>query len=170
MSMEKIKGKWSLFWIAIIIVLTVVVKLYSLHWPETKIAINGHNFHVLVANNSKHWQKGLGGRDDLGKYDGMLFFFNDTSQHAIVMRDMRFPIDIVWLKKGAIVDIAPNIAIEPGRTEEQYTIYMARDVSSMVLELPAGDAQKYGLKIGDRLTPNVNTTGDHTIIGGIFAQ
>jgi len=144
--------KWQLYLFGIIIIFTFCLKLYHVfYWPKINIKIGDKVLNVLLANNTKHWEKGLGGRDNLGSFDGMLFLFPDSRQHVFVMRDMKFPIDIVWFDKGAIVDIAPNLPIEPGKSEEELTLYPARDNSDRVLELPAGLAQKYSFKIGDKL-------------------
>lgn len=144
--------KWQLGVLGLIIIFTIGLKLYyAFYWPKATIKINNQVLNVLVANNIKHWQNGLGKFTDLGKYDGMLFVFPEVKQHVFVMRDMKFPIDIIWFKKGAIVDIAPNLPLEPGRTEEQLTLYPARDESDRVLEIPAGYAQKFNYKIGDKL-------------------
>ena len=144
--------KWQLYVIGLILIFTIGIKLYyAFYWPKASIKINNQVLNVLVANNIKHWQKGLGGRSNLGQYDGMLFVFPEAKQHLFVMRDMKFPIDIIWFNKGAIVDIAPNLPLEQGRTEEQLTLYPARDNSDRVLEMPAGSAQKFGYKIGDKL-------------------
>lgn len=135
----------------LIILAILGAKLYTFYWPKAEIVLGGARLKVLVANNYKHWQKGLGGRSELKNYDGMLFLFPETTQHIMVMRDMRFPIDIVWINHGAVVDIAPNVAIEPNKTKAEFTPYLARKDSNMVLEAPAGFAQKIGLKIGDIL-------------------
>lgn len=144
--------KWQLWFLGFILIFTIGLKIYhSFYWPKVAIKINNQVFNVLVANNLKHWEKGLGGRDDLGKYDGMLFLFPESKQHVFVMRDMKFPLDIIWFNKGSIVDIAPNLPTEPGKTEQELTLYPARDNSDRVLEIPAGLAEKYNLKIGDKL-------------------
>ncbi|MFA6424504.1 MAG: DUF192 domain-containing protein [Candidatus Magasanikbacteria bacterium] len=143
---------WQLVVIGLIIVFAVGLKLYyAFYYPKVSIKVNDKTLDVLVANNLKHWQKGLGGRNDLGKFDGMFFVFPEIKQHVFVMRDMKFPIDIIWFNKSAIVDIAPNVPIEPGVLEENLTIYPARDVSDRVLEMPAGSVEKYNFKIGDKL-------------------
>ncbi len=145
-------SKFHLFFWAIIIVLFVVLKLYyDFYWPTATVRIKNKDLSVSVANNFKHWEKGLGGRKDLGKYDGMLFVFPTVSQHVFVMRDMRFSIDIVWIKKGVVVDIAPSLPLEPNSTELQLTPYPARDDSDQVLELPSGTAQTLNLRLGDKV-------------------
>lgn len=152
-SGEKIQGKaWQYYLLGIIVLFSLGLKLYSaMYWPEANVKVNNENLKVLVANNYRHWQKGLGGRKNLGEYDGMLFVFPEVRQHTFVMRDMEFPIDIIWIKNGEIVDIAPNVPIEPGKTVSELLPYIARDESSLVLELPAGRAIELGLKIGDRI-------------------
>lgn len=144
--------KWHLYVIGLILVLSVFYKLYfTFYWPKLTITINDKALNVLVADNSKNWEKGLGGRKNLGKYDGMLFVFPEIKQHVFVMRGMEFPIDIVWFKNGRIVDIAPNLPIEPEKVEDDFVLYPARDDSDRVLELPAGSAEKFNFKIGDKL-------------------
>lgn len=144
--------RWHLFFLIGIIIISIGVKLYSLHWPTGLVNINGQELRVLVANTDRHLFQGLSNRDSLGDYDGMLFIFNRREQHTMVMRDMRFPLDMIWIDGEVIVDIAPELAPEPGRTETELTLYPGRAPSTMVLEVPAGFVAKYSLKIGDRVT------------------
>ena len=65
-------------------------------------------------------EKGLGERDALCKECGMLFVFDEPGQYAFWMKDMRFPLDIVWLSGDNVVFVAHNVQpdfsgiIEPG--------------------------------------------------------
>ncbi|PIY93378.1 MAG: hypothetical protein COY69_01975 [Candidatus Magasanikbacteria bacterium CG_4_10_14_0_8_um_filter_32_14] len=122
------------------------------HWPKAVVSLKGENLQVLIANSIYRQQKGLGGRASISPYDGMIFPFSTLDRHAFIMRDMNFPIDIIWLKKGEIVDYAPNVQIEPNHSEETYIRYTPRTDDDMVLELPAGWAQAHDLKIGDKMT------------------
>jgi uncharacterized membrane protein (UPF0127 family) len=143
---------WQVYILVLIILTTIGLKLYqSFYWPKAQIKINDKIILVLVADNFKHWQKGLGGRNSLGKYKGMLFIFPDIKRHVFVMRDMKFPIDIIWIKNNLIVDFASNVPTEYEKTEAELTPYLARADSDMVLELPAGTALNWGLKIGDKI-------------------
>lgn len=145
-------GKFQLIILGLIILFSFSLKLYyDYYWPKAQVKIVGQTLNVLVADNIKHWTKGLGGRKDLGQYDGMLFLFSTTEQHVFVMRDMQFPIDIVWIKNNEIVDMAPNVPLDPAKTEAELIPYAARDVSNRVLELPAGKVFNLGLKIGDKV-------------------
>lgn len=123
-----------------------------LYWPDARVSLKGQTLHVLVADSIYHQRKGLGNRASLSPYDGMVFPFGMLGRHVFAMRDMNFPIDIIWLKDGEVVDFAPNVQIEPEHTEESYIHYTARTDDNMVLELPAGWAIAHELKIGDKMT------------------
>ncbi len=144
--------RWHLLFLIGIIIISVGVKLYSLHWPTGLININGQQLRVLVADTDRHLFQGLSNRNSLGDYDGMLFIFNRREQHTMVMRDMRFALDMIWIDGEVIVDIAPELAPEPGRSEAELTPYPGRAPSTMVLEIPSGFVAKHSLKIGDRVS------------------
>ena len=146
---NKIKG-WHWIILFLIIISFFSLKLYSLHWPEAKIKLAEQELRVLVAKDSYHLIKGLGGRKDLGEYDGMVFIFGGMGKHAIVMRDMEFKIDIVWFKNGEVVDIAPDVPLDIS-SESNLKRYYPRIEANVVLELPAGWVDKNGVKIGDSI-------------------
>ncbi len=145
---------WHLILLILVVAISVGYKIYSSLWPKATLKIGGQEVRVLVANNYDHRLKGWSDRKNMGQYGGMLFVFPDRSDHAMVMRDMHFPLDIVWLDGNKIIDIAPSLQPEPGIPEEQLTIYRARAASTSVLELPAGFRDQYGLKIGDIIILN----------------
>lgn len=141
-------------WIAVGLIITVAIfyKLYTVYyWPKAIIRIGGEEFQVLVADNEKHRFRGWSGEKDMGKYGGMLLLFFEDSNHLIVMRDMNFPLDIVWLNDGVVVDIAKNVHPEPGVEEDDLTLYFTSYDSDAVLELPAGFKERTGLERGDRI-------------------
>ncbi len=149
MSNEK---RSNFFWILflIIIVGAGVLKLWqNYHWSSVFIEFGGKRMEVLVAKTIGQQYRGLGKRDDLGIYHGMLFVHSLPDKYGIVMRNMRFPIDIVWLNNGEIIDIAPNVPTEPGVPEAQLRVYRPRKPANMILELPAGWTTENGVKIGD---------------------
>ena len=127
------------------------VQLYRFYWPSATISMGGNELRVQIADNTYRQHKGLGGRDSLGDYDGMLFIFPSQAKYAFVMRDTRFPIDIIWLSSGQVVDIAPSVQPEPMASEADLKRYSPRKPANMVLETRAGWALEHGLKIGDQL-------------------
>jgi len=128
------------------------VWLWGRHVPKAVVELSGERLYVAVARTPAHMYKGLGGRESMDSIDGMIFLFAYSDRQVIVMRDMVFPIDIVWLDQGVVVDIAPSVPVEQGIPEADLRRYIPRKPANAVLELSAGWAVKHSLKIGDRLT------------------
>lgn len=147
---KEFKG-WHLIILLIVAAVAIVFKISSGIWPKATVQIGGQNIKVLVANNYTRWVEGWSNKKNMGDYLGMLFVFNDNRQHIMVMRGMRFSLDIVWLNNKVIVDIAPNAKPELGVVEDKLTQYFARGPSNMVLELPTGFTSQYNIKIGDKI-------------------
>lgn len=125
----------------------VILQIYNYRWPTAELRVGDQIITVQVAKTFRHQKKGLGGREQMN-VEGLLFPFDTSARHAIVMRNMEFPIDIVWLHNGVVVDIAANVPVEPDATEATLKRYYPRKEANAVLELPAGAIARYGLKIG----------------------
>ncbi|GEM_PF-324526 len=132
-----------------IVAISFVVWMFQDKMDVVTLEVKDERLQVLVASTFQQQYRGLGGRESLGEYDGMLFPFGYEGRHAIVMRDMRFPIDIVWLRYNEVVDIAPMVPIEPDESEHALFRYTPRTDATTVLELEAGRASELGLRIGD---------------------
>ena len=67
------------------------------------------------------------------------------------MKEMQFPLDFVWISEGCtVVDITPSVpAPSPGTTLSQLPTYASGAPAAYNLELNAGEAEEYGLAIGD---------------------
>lgn len=65
---------------------------------------------VEIAMSPTEKQKGLSGRNFMGKNSGMLFVFSQPGIYRFWMKDMKFPIDIIWLDENLrIINIEKNI-------------------------------------------------------------
>ncbi len=132
--------------VGVMLLSSVLLWFFQWGYSTEKIIFKDQPLHVLLAKNPKQWYKGLGGRQDLGNFDGMLFLFPFYEKHAFVMRDMEFSLDIIWFSGGTVVDMAPNVPVFP-----QDRPYIPRIEANAVLELPAGWIDRYDVKIGDTL-------------------
>lgn len=148
--MKKKKNLFGIIFLALFFTSAIGLGIWQQILPTRYITLAGDELYVQVAKYPHHQYRGLGGRDSLGAYDGMLFTYTYPDQHGIVMRDMRFSIDIIWLNGDTVVDIAKNVPIEPGREESELTPYWPRVKATNVLEVAAGWSDSVGLKIGDR--------------------
>ena len=152
MKNNKTIKSWHLIFLFAIVIFSIFLKFYQNHFSDTVVILNGQKLNVLIAETIYQQHKGLGGRGSLKPYDGMIFPYGIPTKPTMVMRDMEFPIDIVWLYDGEVVDIAPNLPIEPNTPEGYLTMYYPRKQANLVLELPAGWSNRNKLKIGDKLT------------------
>lgn len=145
--MFKLPKSFHVVIFVVLILSFVFLSIWNRGFDKIDVQLKGERLHLLHAETREERMKGLGGRETLGEFDGMLFTFTAPGRHAIVMRDMKFSIDIVWLHNGKVVDIAPSVPVE----ENQKTLhpYFPRTEANVVIELPAGWAAAHGLRIGD---------------------
>lgn len=116
--------------------------------PEGWVEIRGHRVAVEIAEERAEQAKGLGDRDSLPWGHGMYFVYDQPGFYSFWMKGMRFPIDIVWLRDGRIVDLHTNVPFEPGGNGP--TIRPS-SLANAVLEVPAGYAVARGWRVGDRV-------------------
>lgn len=65
---------------------------------------------VEVLNTDAERIKGLSGRSEIGDADGLLFVFPKADYHGIWMKDMKFPIDIIWISEDwKVIGIDKNV-------------------------------------------------------------
>ena len=112
-----------------------------------QLTLIGHQITVERAVTLAEQQHGLAGRDTIAPDRGMLFLYDDPLVPTFWMKDMRFPIDIVWLRSGKVVGIESNLPADDGAQ----TYHPASEVDA-VLELAAGQAQNLGLVPGSPVT------------------
>lgn len=100
--------------------------------------LGGNKINIEVVSSPLATYRGLSGRDYLASNTGMLFVFNDYDKRQFVMRDMNFPIDIIFIKDGIVKEIKCDC---PPEGSEPKVIYESSDAVDMVLEVPAGYAK-----------------------------
>jgi hypothetical protein len=105
---------------------------------------------VRVADTPEKRYLGLSDTESLGPREGMLFVHDAEGQHAYVMRDMAFPLDIVFVAADGTVTTIHHATLPPeGTSESDLTRY--RGEGRYVLELPLGTTNETGLDAGDRV-------------------
>lgn len=98
---------------------------------------------VELARTSQEIEQGLSNRDTLGS-GGMLFILPQEMKPAFWMKDMRFPLDFIWIRTNSIVDLTRNVPISP-----PLTTYMPSSSVTYVLEVPAGFIDQHNIHLGD---------------------
>lgn len=120
---------------------------------QPQAIINDKTLNLLVVKESKDIEIGLSNRDSLPKDQGMLFIFEKEGIYPFWMRNMKFPIDIIFIKGDKVVKIFDNVK-PPQSPDEDIPIYKPESPSDKVLEINAGQAKEFGIKVGDSIQFN----------------
>jgi uncharacterized membrane protein (UPF0127 family) len=105
-----------------------------------------------LADTKDKQEKGLSGRESMPPDTGMLFIFPEPSAPGFWMKEMLFPIDIIWLNADKeVVEVLPNV--DPSTYNEvDPEIFTPLEPIKYVLEVNAGMAEANGIVLGDALT------------------
>ena len=113
------------------------------------VQIAGQNIKVDLALTPVEQEQGLSGRQSLAENEGMLFVFESPGKYQFWMKDMNFPIDMIWLNEnGKVVYIKRNASSE--LYPETYGPGPNDGNAKFVLEVVSGFSDKNNLKVGDR--------------------
>ena len=100
---------------------------------------------VAVADTEDERAIGLSGRETLAATEGMLFVFEESAYHAIWMKDMRFPIDVIWIdERLRVVDITRDL--QPDSYPRQFEPSVP---ARFAIEVSANYAEAFGIRVGD---------------------
>lgn len=116
---------------------------------KAEIKIGKAVINVDIAYTQEEQYKGLSGREFLKENEGMIFIYKSYKIPSFVMRDMKFSIDIIWIRDNVIVDISKNLPLPvPGKPLIEY-----KPISDInrVLEVLAGFTDRGKIQIGDTL-------------------
>jgi len=118
---------------------------------KKEITINAKKILVEIAQTDSKRAKGLSDRDSLDQNEGLLFTFdNKNVRPAFWMKDMRFPIDIIWIKEGKITEIAKSVPVpKKGTADKNLTLYTPKEDIDYVFEVNAGFCDRENIKVGD---------------------
>lgn len=114
----------------------------------TVVTIDGQNFTAEIAKTPLEQQMGLSGRSSLENNSAMIFIFNSSNRQSFWMKDMKFPLDIIFINNKKIVFIAQNQP-PPKSATQAPPIIQPNMLSNAVLEINAGLSQQYHFKVGD---------------------
>jgi septum formation protein len=114
---------------------------------QERVCVRQACYTVDVVRTDEARRQGLMSRPGLEQGKGMFFIFDSEAVYPFWMKNMLFSIDIIWLDKNKhVVHIATDVP--PCRTEP-CPVYTPSVRAMYVLEVPAGDAARYGIQLGD---------------------
>lgn len=118
-----------------------------LNFDEGKVYVNNKEISVNIANTDELRLLGLSFTEEINENQGMIFIFDVASRYGFWMKDMNYPIDIIWIDKNyKIVSLTENFSPDtfPKLVYPDYPV-------KYVLEVKAGFIENNNLKIGDNI-------------------
>lgn len=144
-------NKRALYIIFAIIAIATIVGIVGNKNSVEQACVEETCFNVEIANTLQEKQTGLSNRDFLSQNDGMLFPYISGEVPGFWMKDMRFPLDIIWISSrsygyevsGIVKDIQPCVSVGecPAVFPNEEIFY--------VLEINSGLSDTYDFRSGD---------------------
>lgn len=117
------------------------------------IAFGANEYSVEIADTDTTREQGLSGRTSLEYGRGMLFVFEKPQKVYFWMKDMLFPIDMIWIdESGKVVHLEKSVS--PSTYPDSFN---ADKPVKYVLELAAGESDRIGLQIGNIMNFSKNS-------------
>jgi uncharacterized membrane protein (UPF0127 family) len=101
-------------------------------------------FEVSIADSEEERLQGLSGTSSLPPNTGKLFIFENPGIYGFWMKDMNFPIDIVWIDESFAI-----VGINEGATPESFPeVFFPPKAVQYVLEINSGASRENNLSVG----------------------
>ncbi len=145
--------KWVIKIFFVLIAITIIVLFFPKKVTHIEYVCDkcvtaniGENIFFLKKSETQTEKtKGLSGVIKMGENYGMLFIYNNPDKYGIWMKDMNFPIDIIWLDaEKKVIDIKENAL-----PESFPNVFYPQSPATYIIELNAGTAEKEKINIGD---------------------
>lgn len=158
---KKINFKSTLPYTILFLIVFIVLSLFYVNYLESKSTgelssynkviwqVGGKSIDLEIANTPSERYLGLSGRREICLNCGMLFSFPKKEEQSFVMRNMNFPLDIIFIADEKIVKIYHNL--EPEGSDPQ-KVYSSEGPVDFVVELRGARARDLNLEEGDEIT------------------
>ncbi len=115
---------------------------------DHSVILQGKRFDVRVADTPETRELGLSYFRSLPANQGMIFLFDRADRYAFWMKGMRFPLDVVWLKKSTgnkyrVIGYESNV-----RPETYPAVFTTPEPADAFLELNAGTLERMSNILG----------------------
>ena len=116
-------------------------------YQRVNITVNNQLLITDVSATNEQRTRGLTVKNALAENEAMLFVFDNEAKHKFWMKDMKFPIDIIWIGRDKTVLDIEN-SLQPCNSVLLCSTYEPDGDSLYVLETVGGFAQKHGIVKG----------------------
>ena len=117
------------------------------------VSIGEATYAVDLAVLPEERQQGLSGRESMPLDSGMLFVFEEDRVLQFWMKEMHFPLDIIWIDaQCSLLEVATNVPTPPPNAgNDDIPREHSPSPARFVLEVNAGEAARNGLQAGDQI-------------------
>lgn len=133
--------------IALLIFLFLFLILFPLkekNTTKTSVCIEKTCINAEIADTPEKRQLGLMYREKLNEKSGMLFVFPEENYHAFWMKNMKFPIDIIWIDGNYRI---VHIEKDAQPCIELCKSYFPKEKAKYVLEVSANFTEREGIRV-----------------------
>lgn len=112
------------------------------------IFIDNLGVRVTIADEPEERRQGLSGVAEIGDLEGKLFVFDQMGQHSIWMKDMEFPIDLIFIDNNLrVVDTIENV-----RPDSYPQTFTSDKPARFVLEVNAFFVNSFQVEEGQKVS------------------
>ncbi len=134
---------------ALVLIAVVAAYMVDTFRPTTEVRAGSGVFQVWVADTDEERIQGLSGVSSMPPNGGLLMDFQADAMWGIWMKDMKIPLDIMWLNSDKqVIYIVKNVPPEQSTSVVMQPLSKAR----YVIELNAGTVDTAGIKTGQNVT------------------
>lgn len=142
-----------------LLIYSVVLYAVTTFQPTVEVRMGSGVYHLQLADTETERTQGLSGVEKVSPGGGLLMKFDSDDTWGIWMKDMKIPLDIVWLNSDkTAIYIVKNASPELSTD----TVFTPKTSARYVIELPAGGVDQAGIKTG------MTATFDETKEGGLW--
>jgi hypothetical protein len=147
--------RWDVFVLLAFLLILVGFALTAPFAPSSQRAtayLGGREFQLEVAATPFLRARGLSGQSDIPAEGGMIFLFEKPARYTFWMKNMKIPIDIIWLRGERIVGVVSRAEPPlPGTPEVAIARFTAPEPIDRVIEIRAGLAGALSLYPGQEV-------------------
>ncbi len=155
MSVRKDSFAWLGVGIIVVGVLAAGIFFMREQYDTTTIRLGDGVFSARIVATDAAQRKGLGGVAELPEQQAMLFVYETDQVNDIWMKDMKIPIDVVWLDSTKKV-----VYIETSMQPDSYPkTYGPAVRTRYIIEFAEGTVAKKGIKLGAKAAFELKTEG-----------
>lgn len=143
---QKIGGAVITFGVLALIFFTfMTVILSKVVRPTTELNLGNGVFKASIALNEAERMKGLSGVTKMSSDEALIMAYKYESRWKIWMKDIKIPLDIIWLDQTKkVIYIVKNAVPEDSTTKT----FEPKGLAAYVVELPAGSVKANSIDIG----------------------